>query len=292
LSFDAVADTYDEIRVIPDWVLRKFYEKILMKETRFNRDLVVLDGGVGTGRTIGPILNLGIQLVGIDISRKMLERASEKLNGKSKNGRVSLIRGSVTELPFRPHSFDIVVSVHVLWLLKKWKQAVLEARRVLKAEGHFISAKHNSPEFEGEVGRKLLGVEQNAFGQTRLSPRLDIFKKRRIAKEVLNHKAAGLLIRVLENIPKYYSLDSFLIRKTSSNQKYMIVWKEAANVSTIASLLDERLSSLKWSISPETFRKLKRDITNWRIKKTKENPYIEIGLEFVFTVVTFNAQND
>lgn len=288
VSFDAVADTYDEIRAIPDRVLSKFYETILMKEMRFKRDLVVLDDGIGTGRTVGPLLGLGVELVGVDISRKMLGKAAEKAKRKAVKTQVSLVRGDVTNLPFRPHSFDMVVSVHVLWLLKKWKQAILEARRVLKAKGCFIAANHNSPEFETEVGRKYLEVEQNAFGQSRLAKRIPILNNTSFGREILENKTTQLLILIFDKIAKYYSLESFLARKARLLHKYAIAWEETHNVSAIVSLLDGRLLSLRWSVSAEAFEKLKLDLANWRNKKMKDSPYLEIGLEFVFTVVTFS----
>lgn len=283
MSFDAVADTYDEIRAIPDWVLRKFYETIQTKGTRFSPNLIVLDDGVGTGRTIGPILEMGVQFVGIDISKKMLEKAAEKVNGKPTKNLVNLVRGDITNLPFRRHSFDLVISVHVLWLLNRWKHAILEARRVLKAESYFIAASHNSPEFENALGRKYLEVEQNAFGQRRLSKTLYSFKRKPATRKFFEHKTTERLIGVVAP-SRDQSLESFLMRQTRSQHKYVIRWKQTYRVSAIAGLLDRRLASLKWSVSTETFERLKLDLANWRIEKARENPFLKVRLELVFTM--------
>jgi ubiquinone/menaquinone biosynthesis C-methylase UbiE len=279
-----VADSYDEIRAMPDWVLHKFYETISKKGMRINSNSIVLDGGVGTGRTIGPVLEMGAQLVGIDISRKMLEKAAEKLNEKTPiKSRVSLVQGDVTHLPFRPNSFDIVISVHVLWLLNAWKQAILEFKRVLKAKGYFVSASHNSPEFENEVGRKYLEVEQNAFGQRRLSRILYNFKREPATRKLVEGKTTQLLIGAAAP-SRDQSLESFMTKNTRSQKKYVIRWKQKYKVSSISNLLDERLASLKWSIPAETFERLKLDLDNWRNEKAKENPFLQVELEFVFTI--------
>lgn len=287
LSFDLVADTYDEIRATPKWVLRRFYETILKEEDRFDSNLIVLDAGVGSGRTVEPLLDFGIQLVGIDVSKKMLEKAAEKVKGKPVERHVNLVRGDVASLPFRTNSFDRVISIHVLWLLEKWKQAILEAKRVLKPEGYFIAANHTSPEFENEVGRKYLKLELNTLGQRKLSKRLNIFKEMRIARKVLEHRSTNLLKRALENVGRYYSEESYLTRKASSAERFAIVWKDIFSVYTIVDLLDKRISALKWSVSTETFEKLKLDLDNWRIKKMEKNPNLEIVREFTFTMVQF-----
>ncbi len=283
MSFDTVADSYDEIRAIPDWVLRKFYETISKRLMQVNNDSMILDGGVGTGRTIGPLVEMGVQLVGIDISKKMLQKASEKLDGKPFKNRVNLVRGDITHLPFRPNSFDVVISVHVLWLLNKWKEAILEFKRTLKAKGHFVLASHNSPEFENEMGRKYLEIEQNAFGQRKLSKILYSFKKEAATRKLVENKTSTLLIGI--TVPsRDRSLESFVTRRTRSQRKYIIRWKQTYRVSAIVTLLNERLASLKWSVPTETFENLKLELVNWRKEKLKKGSFLKVGLEFVFTI--------
>jgi ubiquinone/menaquinone biosynthesis C-methylase UbiE len=288
LSFDTIADIYDETRVVPNWVLRKFCEKILGKETRFNRDLVVLDAGVGTGRTVGPLLDFGVQLVGIDVSRRMLEKMVERVKGKPVRNQVSMIRGDVTNLPFRTGSFDMAISILVLPWLKKWKRAILEAKRVLKPKGSFIAASHDSPELESEMGKMFLELEFETFGPRNF--RLDIFKrahKLRFAKKVFEHKATKLLNRVLEEAMKYYSPELYLRRKTTSTEAYAIVWKETISISTIEDLLTKRLSSLEGNLSTEASEKLKAELVKWRIDKMKEYPFLETKRRFRFTMIQF-----
>ena len=292
MSFDAVADIYDETRIVPNWVLLRFYEKILMKETRLNHDLVVLDAGIGTGRTVEPLLDFGTQLVGVDISKKMLKKMVEKVKGKLVRNQVNLICCDVTNLPFRTCSFDMVISIHVLHLLRKAKcmQAILEAKRVLKPKGSFIVAGHNQPELENEVGKKYLDLVLCTFRKRGVSKkpstRSGIFEKMRVAK-VFEHKTRRLLNRVLEKAMKYNYSDRYVIRKASSTEIYVIVWKETISISKIVDLLNKRFSSLEENLSPETFEKIKYELAKWRIEKMKENPFLEVRREFRFIMAQF-----
>jgi ubiquinone/menaquinone biosynthesis C-methylase UbiE len=288
LSFDSVAEIYDETRVVPRWVLHKFYEKILGKETQTNRDLVVLDAGVGTGRTVGPLLDFGVQLVGIDVSRSMLEKMVERVREKHGGNQVSLIRSDVTSLPFKAGSFDMVISILVLPWLKKWKQAILETKRVLKPGGSFIAASHDSPEFQNEKGKMFLELEFDTLRPKNF--RLNIFKRAHamyVTKKVFEHKVMRLLNRLLEDIMKLYSCESYLKRKTSSREAYAILWKETISVSTISDLLNKRLSSLEGKLSTETFEKLKFELARWRVERMEENPLLETRRGFKFTIIKF-----
>jgi ubiquinone/menaquinone biosynthesis C-methylase UbiE len=74
----------------------------------------VLELGCGTGRISIPLARAGVALVGVDRSAAMLERAyrraAKRRNGTRVQGRISLIRGDIRALPFRPDSFSMVMA--------------------------------------------------------------------------------------------------------------------------------------------------------------------------------------
>jgi ubiquinone/menaquinone biosynthesis C-methylase UbiE len=120
VSFDRIADKFDATRAYPDDTWRAVIEAIageLDKEKR------VLEAGVGTGRFAGPLQAKGLNIVGVDISARMLEKAREK---KVEN----LLEADLCALPFRDHVFAQTISVHVLHLIKRWKCALAEIARV------------------------------------------------------------------------------------------------------------------------------------------------------------------
>ena len=132
ISFDRIADKYDTTRGYPDQVMEDMINalgKVLDKEKR------ILDAGVGTARFARPLQVRGFDIVGLDISRRMLTKARAK-------GTSDLLRGDMCSMPFRDHVFGTTLSIHVLHLISKWRCALAEVGRV--TTDNFISiAVHN-----------------------------------------------------------------------------------------------------------------------------------------------------
>ncbi|MCW3982132.1 MAG: class I SAM-dependent methyltransferase [Candidatus Bathyarchaeota archaeon] len=83
----------------------------------------VLDAGVGARRLAKPLQETGVKVIGVDIARLMLEKASQKAVGH-------LVRGDACFLPFKDGVFDASVCVHLLHLIPEWKQTLSEICRV------------------------------------------------------------------------------------------------------------------------------------------------------------------
>ena len=126
-SFDRIADRYDETRFLAEHVLRRIAEEL---ERELTTDCRILEAGVGTGRIASPLMNHGFDIVGLDISRRMLSRARSK-------GLSAVMLADVTALPFADNAFDHVLSVHVTHLIGEWKEALREMSRV--ASGRLVS---------------------------------------------------------------------------------------------------------------------------------------------------------
>lgn len=126
-SFDRVADIYDDTRGHPEEAMAKVLDAI---EGVLGKDGIALDAGVGTGRFAHPLQARGHRVVGVDISRRMLEKAREK-------GTTDLALGDLCSLPFRDLAFDSTISVHVTHLISTWRCALAEIARV--TSGQYIS---------------------------------------------------------------------------------------------------------------------------------------------------------
>jgi len=83
----------------------------------------ILDVGVGTGRLAEPLQKAGFEVVGIDISRRMMSKAKEK-------GLQDLLLADARFIPFKDKTFDVAISVHVLHLISEWKKTLREVCRV------------------------------------------------------------------------------------------------------------------------------------------------------------------
>lgn len=282
MAFDDIAPIYDETRVVPDWVLNEFYKKTLKNEIRSNPNSMILDAGIGTGRTAGPLLDLGIHLVGIDISKEMLKKASERLAGRVTKSQVSLLIGDATQLPFRDCSFDVVIAVHLLHLLKNWKQAIRETRRVLKPKNPFIVAGHNCPELDTKLGQTYLEILLDMVHERGAPKKI----WRRIVK-ILKTKRMKLLKRILERVSNRDNWYLCLKRHARSRETYTIRWKERLMVSTITDRLEKRLLSIQSSMSTEDYEKLMFELKRWRNKKMRKSPFLEMPREFTYIKVQF-----
>ncbi len=119
-SFDRVAEIYDDTRGLPPDIMTSVLDAM---EEVVRKDRKVLDAGTGTGRFSVPLQARGFDVIGIDISMRMLEKARAK-------GATGLMRGDLCALPFRDRSFGAAVSVHVMHLISTWRCALGEVARV------------------------------------------------------------------------------------------------------------------------------------------------------------------
>jgi len=121
LPFDRVASIYDATRTIPPKVNARLVHALL-EQLRGKR---VLEVGVGTGRFAVPLQKSGIDLVGIDISRKMVDLGLAK-------GLRNVVFADGARLPFAPRSFDVATTNHVLHLIPDWRDVLIEIARVTR----------------------------------------------------------------------------------------------------------------------------------------------------------------
>jgi len=93
-----------------------------------------LDIGCGTGNLTIKETTLFKQVVGIDISKDMLQALMGKTREKFRK-KINLVRGDVENLPFRNNIFDFVSAYSVLHHLPALPTALREAFRVLNSTG-------------------------------------------------------------------------------------------------------------------------------------------------------------
>lgn len=100
----------------------------------------VLDCGVGTGAlsiALARVLPIPFKLSAIDISPRMLERASRNLSHTDLE--LTLRHGDIRKLPYGNGVFDLVMTAHVLEHLVDPSVALNEMVRVLKPGGLLIA---------------------------------------------------------------------------------------------------------------------------------------------------------
>jgi ubiquinone/menaquinone biosynthesis C-methylase UbiE len=118
-EYDSMAEEYDATRESAT------DEEITAMARELDGCKTVLDVGVGTARFAKPLTDLGFEVIGIDVSRRMLMKAREK-------GVQQLLLADAYRLPFREKSFDAAIIIHVLHVIVDWTTAMRDIGRVTK----------------------------------------------------------------------------------------------------------------------------------------------------------------
>ncbi len=133
--FDRAADYYDATRDLPEPLATAGIDAIL-RYVRPQPGALILEVGAGTGRITSPLLQQGANLVGIDLSRPMLRRL------RAKQPAARLAEANAVDLPFADVQFDGLLTIHVLHLVGRWREALREIRRVLRPGGAYVNSWH------------------------------------------------------------------------------------------------------------------------------------------------------
>ncbi len=95
----------------------------------------VLDAGCGTGLILERVDSVARRAVGVDLSSGMLTKARER--------GLEVVQGSLTDLPFGDHAFDLVFSFKVLAHVESIAAAVRELSRVTRPGGRLFLEFYN-----------------------------------------------------------------------------------------------------------------------------------------------------
>jgi demethylmenaquinone methyltransferase/2-methoxy-6-polyprenyl-1,4-benzoquinol methylase len=126
--FDRIAPVYDAMNRLMTAGLDRRWRRITVEQTVRAGDRV-LDACCGTGDLAIAARRRGAQVVGLDFSERMLERA------RRKEPAIEWVRGDVLELPFADESFDVATVGFGVRNVVDLDAALRELRRVLRPGG-------------------------------------------------------------------------------------------------------------------------------------------------------------
>lgn len=137
IVFDKFYEGYD------NWYTTKtgaFVDKIETKAAfellRPEKGMRILDVGCGTGNFTYKIAEIGCDVTGIDISKKMLEQARAK--GVGSNGSISFEIMNGSSILFDNELFDAVISMAAFEFIPDPLKVYNEMKRVVKPGGHIV----------------------------------------------------------------------------------------------------------------------------------------------------------
>lgn len=145
LLFDGLPARYDQLGWLLSLGQDRRWRHALVEKVNTREGGLVLDVATGTG---GVALALrgatGANVVGIDLTEKMLDRAREKLDERGEVA-VHLVQGRAESLPFADASFDAVSYTYLLRYVKDPAATLGELARVLRPGGVMSSLEFYVP---------------------------------------------------------------------------------------------------------------------------------------------------
>lgn len=260
LPFDRAVSYYDQTRAEPDWVMKQVADSFL-SETHATRESKILEVGIGTGRIAMPLLERGLQIIGVDLSLPMMYELRKKTAGRDM--RFSLVQSDAALLPFYDESFDAVYAVHVYHLVSRWRDALQQARRALKRGGCLLVSFHyREPDSPNRKIRQKLAALARDRG-------VDIARPGAKSDQEIRDE----LVKWNGNL-----------RVVNAAR-----WKEATAPGQVLEGIEARTSSDVWLLPPSTQAELTPQLVEWaRTEFGDLSRPIETGAEFNWLVATKN----
>jgi ubiquinone/menaquinone biosynthesis C-methylase UbiE len=150
----------------PEWdALRKVWGDDALRARAIARlvapDLVVADIGTGTGILAAELRRLGLRVIAVDSSARMIEAARAKLE-RDGLGDVELRRGDAAALPLADGEVDAALAHLVLQYLASPAEAVREMTRATRPGGSVVVVdfvRHQQEWMRHELGVHWLGFD-------------------------------------------------------------------------------------------------------------------------------------
>jgi len=111
---------------------------------KLDRSARILEVGCGAGLITSSLASDGFTVNALDSTLAMLQMTRSDAGRRSVQDRVRMYSADVHALPFRAHTFDLVIAIGVIPWLHSERVALREMRRVLKPGGHLLVTTDNN----------------------------------------------------------------------------------------------------------------------------------------------------
>ena len=147
MDVTTVKSAYSRWARVYDWIFgllfgnarRRAFECMELKPDNY-----AIEVGVGTGLSL-TLLPEGCHLVGVDLSRPMLERALMRWRADSVDRTAALVEGDGTCLPFADSTFDAALAAFVVSAAPDAVALLKDMQRVCRPGARMVVVNHFSP---------------------------------------------------------------------------------------------------------------------------------------------------
>jgi ubiquinone/menaquinone biosynthesis methyltransferase len=137
--FSTIAERYDLITRLLSYGQDRRWKARVVELSAARPGLRALDLACGTGDIAFALAARGAEVVGLDITHRMLQLA------RAKGGAARFVTGDMLALPFGDEAFDVVTTGYGLRNVPDIPRAIAEMQRVLKPGGVLLSLDFNRP---------------------------------------------------------------------------------------------------------------------------------------------------
>ena len=232
ISFDRAAEFYDRTRKYPPEVSAQIADSVVRLVPAQAR---LLEVGIGTGRIAKPLMARGLNVAGVDLSRRMMEKLAATLpEGWPKP---QIAQANAAYLPLQSRVFEAVVAVHVFHLIAEWHRALEEIQRVLQPGGMLLAGHDGrEPDSAHKRLRAHWSTIVNAYTQKTEQPGVHDFEE---------------MFRIL----KQSGADMDEIMATE--------WVSDFNLAGYIESLEKRIYSSTWRVPPEILPECVAELRAW-----------------------------
>jgi demethylmenaquinone methyltransferase/2-methoxy-6-polyprenyl-1,4-benzoquinol methylase len=202
--FSTIADRYDLITVVLSYGQDQRWKRRLVNLAGADGKITIGRGGraldlaTGTGDIAFRLAAAGWSVVGLDVTRRMIELAREKSAAHAGEPRIpGFLVGDMLALPFPNASFDVVTAGYGLRNVPDLPAAIDEIHRVLTDGGQMLSLDFNRPA-NPLVRRVYLAYLQLTGGLLGWILHRDADTYRYIPASIRNYPGAAGVVRLLE----------------------------------------------------------------------------------------------
>jgi|SRR5579872_905209 len=146
--FDAISSTYDRVNRVMTLGIDAYWRKKLCQLVPKRKKLRILDGATGTGDQILALMKNCDdikEIIGIDLAHEMLKIGRDKIKEQGFEEKVSLIEGSLQEIPFKAHFFDCATIAFGIRNVTDVALTLKEMHRILKPGGKLLILECSMP---------------------------------------------------------------------------------------------------------------------------------------------------